>query len=705
MAGRVEEEVIADSEGEDDLLNLPPAAPDTSILTFYQPSERSMYDMPHPTGVSNISTFSTIRPATVSEIATSTNGGRSNNSASSSRPSDPILTASLTTTTPLPISSVTSTEPPKKERPKPRPIKRKPPVAVSPNAVESLARVEPVLPKMSLPEETDDLSYGADISERAKTRRRAVKAVAASVAIDTPPLTSPKRKRTAPRKAPPMNSLGVIELSDDDEDELSLQPPTSKRPKATQKKKKATSPARTSPVRTFNDAQSSQPSIPVPSSSLPMHRPTSPLPPSDLPPSPLTDPEPEFPPIAALSEPNSFALDDRADEQLFSPPPITRKRKRGVTIPDDSDGPEPFLPPPPSTFFAVSSSPPHPSADLPTARMASDPTSKGTKEPKTTKKKQKEVQSDPLPEPPKKSKGKGKKINKNVVETDDGTQITVQKQRAKGKKKDIAPPPKSREFIEDDADEPHVDAPAALPTGDLDGRTNQASSSRSHGRQRTGETSVYVEVDLPKPATSNVKRKGKKVILDDDEDDFQMKEPTSLTEVSEENPPRVPASPKQSKSTKENSIPDVPKSQPIPLPSTVEPKSTRPSISSRYSIAPRTKPTPMSELIKRVNSLPGSPFAASPAARSGVAYSPYLKSSRSMLSRIAPLHPNRRTPPPPPPPPPPKKKSKKEIEREEKWEEELIESLGGLDAWVALSDVDRKELRRNKFDMEMNGWD
>ncbi|KAJ8519545.1 hypothetical protein ONZ45_g3539 [Pleurotus djamor] len=669
MAGRIDEEIIADSEGEDDLF-LPQAAPDTSILTFYQPSERSIYDIPHPTGVSNISTFSTMRPATISEIATSTNGGRSNNSlagnASSSRQSDAILPASLTTTTPLPISSLTSAEPPKKERPKPRPIKRKPPVDVSSNAVERPARFEPILPTISHPEERDDLAFGADIAERAKTRRRAVKPVAASVVSDTPPLTSPKRKRTAPRKAPPGNSLGVIELSDDDEGELSLQPPASKRPKATQKKKKATSPARTSPVRTYNDAQSSQPSIPVPSSSLPMHRPTSPLPPSDLPVSPLTDPEPEFPPIAALPEPDSFALDDHAAEHLFSPPPVTRKRKRGVTIPDDSDEPEPLLPPPPSTFFAISSSPPHPSEDVPTARMASDPTSK---------------------------------------ETDDGTQITVQKQRAKGKKKDIAPPPKSREFIEDDADEEHVDAPAALPTGDPDGRTNQASSSRSHGRQRTGETSVYVEVDLPKPATSNVKRRGKNVILDDDEDDFQMKEPTSLTEVSEGNPPRVPASPKQSKSTKENSIPDVPKPQPIPLPSTVEPKSTRPSISSRYSIAPKTKPTPMSELIKRVNSLPGSPFAASPAARSGVAYSPYLKSSRSMLSRIAPLHPNRRTPPPPPPPPPPKKKSKKEIEREEKWEEELIESLGGLDAWVALSDVDRKELRRNKFDMEMNGWD
>ncbi|EAU85467.1 hypothetical protein CC1G_06368 [Coprinopsis cinerea okayama7 len=129
----------------------------------------------------------------------------------------------------------------------------------------------------------------------------------------------------------------------------------------------------------------------------------------------------------------------------------------------------------------------------------------------------------------------------------------------------------------------------------------------------------------------------------------------------------------------------------------------------RPSIAPR-KSTPMTELIKRVNSLPNSPFPVASSARvpgisRATAYSPYLKSSRTALSKIAPLHPNRRTPPPPPPPPPPKKKTKKELEREEKWEEELIDSLGGIEVWAAMSDMERRDLRKAKFEAEMGGWD
>ncbi|KAF9560730.1 hypothetical protein CPC08DRAFT_636299 [Agrocybe pediades] len=128
----------------------------------------------------------------------------------------------------------------------------------------------------------------------------------------------------------------------------------------------------------------------------------------------------------------------------------------------------------------------------------------------------------------------------------------------------------------------------------------------------------------------------------------------------------------------------------------------------------------MSELIRHVNSLPGSPFpsphptSASAGSKlkpllfrtpTSTAYNPMLKSQRSLLSKIAPLHPNRRTPPPPPPPPPPRKKSKKELEMEEKWEEEMIEDAGGVDAWAAMGDDERKEMRRMKWARELNGWD
>lgn len=134
----------------------------------------------------------------------------------------------------------------------------------------------------------------------------------------------------------------------------------------------------------------------------------------------------------------------------------------------------------------------------------------------------------------------------------------------------------------------------------------------------------------------------------------------------------------------------------------------------------------MSELIRRASIKPGSPFSASftpshkdrskgkkpdldvdatsNTPQSLTTYSPYLKMSRRALSKIAPLHLNRRTPPPPAPPPPPKKKTKKELEREEKWEEELVEIVG-IDVWASMEDSERKEMRRAKIDMEMGGYD
>ncbi|KAF9052466.1 hypothetical protein BDZ89DRAFT_428983 [Hymenopellis radicata] len=115
----------------------------------------------------------------------------------------------------------------------------------------------------------------------------------------------------------------------------------------------------------------------------------------------------------------------------------------------------------------------------------------------------------------------------------------------------------------------------------------------------------------------------------------------------------------------------------------------------------------MSELIRRVNSHPSSPFPTPRAEATvrGTAYSPYMKSSKSALSRIAPLHPNRKPPPPPLPPPPPRQKTKKEKEMEEQWEEELVESVGGMTEWLAMSDLERKEMRRAKREREMGGWE
>ena len=106
----------------------------------------------------------------------------------------------------------------------------------------------------------------------------------------------------------------------------------------------------------------------------------------------------------------------------------------------------------------------------------------------------------------------------------------------------------------------------------------------------------------------------------------------------------------------------------------------------------------MSVLIRRASSKVQSPFSSPIPSR---VHSPLAKSSRSTLSRIAPLHPNRRTPPPPPPRPPPPKKSKKMIEMEERWEEELAETVDG---WSCMTDEERAALRRAKRDQEL-GYD
>ncbi|KAF8573535.1 hypothetical protein K439DRAFT_957466 [Ramaria rubella] len=93
----------------------------------------------------------------------------------------------------------------------------------------------------------------------------------------------------------------------------------------------------------------------------------------------------------------------------------------------------------------------------------------------------------------------------------------------------------------------------------------------------------------------------------------------------------------------------------------------------------------LSAILQRVNSSSPRP-RASPAV------------SRNLLARIAPLHPNRRTPPPPPPPRIIPKKTRKELEREEKWEEELQETVEG---WCELEEGERERMRRAKRDWEL----
>jgi len=139
------------------------------------------------------------------------------------------------------------------------------------------------------------------------------------------------------------------------------------------------------------------------------------------------------------------------------------------------------------------------------------------------------------------------------------------------------------------------------------------------------------------------------------------------------------------------------KSNPTVTPSSVFRKTPTPSSASSFtrlnyghSLASEEKPMSMAGIVRRANSAGGTPSSIK-------SYSSFMKGSRSVLKKIAPLHARRKTPPPLPPKPPPPKKTKKQLELEEKWEEELEETIEG---W-ALSSQEREVLRKQKRDMEM----
>ncbi|KAJ6513062.1 hypothetical protein C8R45DRAFT_962338 [Mycena sanguinolenta] len=221
------------------------------------------------------------------------------------------------------------------------------------------------------------------------------------------------------------------------------------------------------------------------------------------------------------------------------------------------------------------------------------------------------------------------------------------------------------------------------------------------GKIRKVKKTVITDSEGEEEDVRPTKKAKTKVIQSDSEGDDQFQ-----NKPNENSPPRP-----SSQSQIENNV-NVPQKRHLE-------ETPKPSIASKYTIAPRTKSTPMSELIRRVNSRPGSPFpvvvsrrasfggavSASNPGTPTTSYSPYHKFSRSALSRIAPLHPNRRTPPPPLPPPPPKPKTKKEKEREERWEEEMIEAVGGWDDWKLLSEQEQKAARRAKWARELEGYE
>ncbi|KAF7336765.1 hypothetical protein MVEN_02111700 [Mycena venus] len=335
---------------------------------------------------------------------------------------------------------------------------------------------------------------------------------------------------------------------------------------------------------------------------------------------------------------------------------------------------------------------------------------------KTTDKKSKKAKTATATADKTKKKGPAKKAKGRTVMSDDedGGAMVVDPEPPAST---TAPPPQTTVVSE-----PEVgDEENAKPAKSKRAKKFVVSDSDGEGESRE---------EIVKPA----KKPTKKAVISESEgegnDPFENKPNVSdnniyfevaINETFQENSPPRPSSESQI----ENVVNKKPASSSQKKNLEETPKPVVSSISSRYTIASRTKSTPMAELIRRVNSRPGSPFPVTMPRRSSLggsavastsasasnpgtpttSYSPYHKFSRSALSRIAPLHPNRRTPPPPLPPPPPKPKTKKEKEREERWEEEMIEAVGGWDEWKNLSDQDQKAARRAKWAQELGGYD
>ncbi|KAG7451267.1 uncharacterized protein BT62DRAFT_926926 [Guyanagaster necrorhizus] len=655
----LENDVVVDSEGEDEYFPLP---------SLGSPAHTRIQ---RPTVNDSISTLGIHQ------------GDSSHISEYTSKPSSHLESISVFASKPQissqPVPEIPS-EPVKSQRPRPRPIYK--------------MKQAPSISDISV----GDFSAGSvlNIADRAKMRSRAPK---------------PSKLNALSSKSSTTSgiSLGVIDISSDDgSDELNSLPkgkPNTRKGKQVSRTQKVTHNA-----SKFPQCSPHQPTSPT--SKLPSY-------PSFISGDKDTRVHYDHPSIATLIESNT--------SPRGSSPLPSRRRLHAVEGDDVCDQLDSDMP---SAFFASSSPGPDKPAEYqshPSDVPSLSPSIPAKKDKPTKKGRKKDTKQNEEEEP----KGKSRSKEKKTKETKSSA---AAKTKGKGKKKEIF---KSSESIEDDSihklepfsilTEPSVtpdqaDSSSGPPMTVEDpavisrpGRKRKEATSDEAGG-KTGETSEKKRKTEGMGKIGQSKAKAKMVILSDDEDtsEHSAPYPDEVMQVEETDkqiaPETRPASTETAKGgTRENLR---------PKPSGIEaetsimqdsdtPKGKDPSLISRHSIAPRFKPTPMSELIRRVNSLPSSPFPVGRPGRSipGTAYSPYLKSNKMALSRIAPLHPNRRTPPAPLPPPPAPKKTKKEREREEQWEEELIEEVGGMTEWVSMTDVERRDMRRMKREREMGGWE
>ncbi|PCH42503.1 hypothetical protein WOLCODRAFT_163841 [Wolfiporia cocos MD-104 SS10] len=305
-----------------------------------------------------------------------------------------------------------------------------------------------------------------------------------------------------------------------------------------------------------------------------------------------------------------------------------------------------------------------------------------------------------------KSKAPSKKKIKDGATSPKKVEVVIEVQKSssttKGKGKgNGAKPSKSKELIVDEQRASRLGSPEPIPPLATEAEREPAPAAAGGDR-----VSASPPLEIPAGRTSRTKGKKRTLVISDDEDDGDA--PGELTVSPTKKARREPAKGRKSApgpgalrrpnaedasgGAKENITPGT-TSYTQPPTSSKPPTTPVPTFSGSNRAYSIPKSTPMSELLRKVNSLPGSPFAST-----RPTYSPYLKSSKSLLKKIAPLHTNRGTPPPPPPRLPPPKKSKKQEELEERWEMELEDTIEG---WYTLPEEERAALRRAKRDAEL----
>ncbi|TFY72312.1 hypothetical protein EVG20_g688 [Dentipellis fragilis] len=675
-AGEADNWVVADSEDEDsfDLGEQPPRVELNMPQTVSQIETAPSVEVEKATAAtySTISTFTNPQPqpAGNSTISSYTPNVQYSNPPKARPRPRPIFKGSKSDST-APTSDATSLilQTPSSERMPP------PTVIVNNNSIP-----------LTIPDKGSAAAdFSLDIAERAKMRSRNAKK--------------------------PLQREEVIELTSDEE--MPAPPPKPKaKPKARPVKRAKVDHPNPGDV---SIAESAATTIPVASSSFP-------LPPSD----PYTSsPEKRAEILAGLNSPAQQTVVQ--EKKRVTIPRIQRESDGGIAgpagVPMDIDQ-ETTAPPPP--FFAPSTEVQGPSRledDLPPVsaekgkkakkgakKAADEGTAKAKPKAKASKTASKQLQVEVLIETsPKKGKGASKTVDHQAeASLPKPDSSSASKKNPASKKRRRVDDSDSELSAVDDSEEDELQLVPASKTKAKKPASRKAASGGTKGskgkgkavpvdeepqargqkRARTGRGAVLSEEEEAEVAQAppSRNRSGKATDKDkgskgtNDAELAQRDDPDARPLAKGKDKPNAPETPARSK---ENVSPESSNGSGAAdsRPSSSTKEMTSSSSGRKYTFSRPSKPTPMQELIRRANSHPNSPFTPSPRASY---HSPLAKTSKSLLRKIAPLHPNRKSPPPPLPPPPPPKKSKKMLQLEEKWEMELEESVEG---WFALSDA------------------